>query len=160
MASVTVIDGTSTTDLVVSSRVAPALVVTWYTAEAGLWETSPPTSLYSPSGGSNNHSREIGLGVGLGVGLPLLVCLGALVYWILRRRRRKNVQTKPPMDEPITHKAELHSESKKIPELAEDAHLYEAGGFAKPPEADNANVRAELESDWRGWEAPVNSRDP
>lgn len=119
-----------------------------------------PTSLYSPSGESNNHGREVGLGVGLGVGIPLLICLGAITYWMLRRRRRKNVQAVQPVEEPLAGKAELHSESKKIPELPEDATLHEAGGFAKPPEADNANMRAELESDWRGWEAPVNSRDP
>lgn len=146
--------------MLASSRVAPALVVTWFTGEAGLWNTSVPTSLSSPSGGANKRSRDIGLGVGLGVGIPLLVCLGGLIYWELRGRRRKDIRVVPQTEESITGKAELHSESKKIPEMPQDATLHEAGGFAKPAEADNANVRAELESDWRGWEVPVNSRDP
>lgn len=153
------IDGTTTKGVFASSRVAPALVVTWFTGEAGLWNTSIPTSLYSPSGHTDNHSRDIGLGVGLGVGIPLLISLGGLIYWMLQRRRRKNVQAISTTEEPITGKAELHSESKKVPELSQDATLHEAGGFAKPPEADNANIRAELESDWRGWEAPVSSRE-
>lgn len=55
-------------------------------------------------------------------------------------------------------KAELPGDGKE-PQLNEMNHdknaLHEAEGAGQPPEADAANVRAELEGDWHGWEAPV-----
>lgn len=39
--------------------------------------------------------------------------------------------------------------------MDETAAMREADGYSKPPEMDNTNFRAELESDWMGWEAPA-----
>jgi hypothetical protein len=50
-------------------------------------------------------------------------------------------------------KAELPGESKPYLELDQDTSYYEASGLGRPFEADHSNVRAELESDWTGWEA-------
>jgi hypothetical protein len=52
-------------------------------------------------------------------------------------------------------KAELPGESKPYLELNQDTSFHEASGLGRPLEADHSSVRAELESDWTGWEAPA-----
>jgi hypothetical protein len=84
----------------------------------------------------------------------LAVVMIATLLLLYRRRRKKQNTVQPTVDEPYM-KAELPGESKPYLELDQDTSFYEASGLGRPLEADHSSVRAELESDWTGWEAPA-----
>lgn len=67
-----------------------------------------------------------------------------------------NIQSSPGVDEALG-KAELPGESKEIPELESDkTAIQELNHDALiKPELDHSTPRAELEGEWRGWEAPA-----
>lgn len=138
------------TSVLVSSRIAPPVVATWNAREAGFWRnvSSVQTSI-APDG--LPESTQIGLGVGIGAGGVLLVAFAGGLFWNRRRKRERTGG-----EGHLVGKPELHSESKEVPELAEEENaVVEAGGDAKPTEADRPHVRVELEGNWCGWEAPV-----
>lgn len=71
---------------------------------------------------------------------------------LIRRRRRKRSLHDASFD--IGQKAELPGEGKVLPEMSHEGAVHEAHDSSKPPEAGNT-VRAELETDWTGWEVPA-----
>jgi hypothetical protein len=82
------------------------------------------------------------------------VIIVAVLLLLYRRRTRKQNTVQPTVDEPYM-KAELPGESKPYLELDQETRFHEASGLGRPLEADHSSVRAELESDWTGWEAPA-----
>ncbi|KAJ8109693.1 hypothetical protein OPT61_g7276 [Boeremia exigua] len=84
----------------------------------------------------------------------LAVAIIAILIFVYRRRAKKQNTVQPTADEPFM-KAELPGGSKPRVELDQDNEFHEASGVGRPLEADHSNVRAELESDWTGWEAPA-----
>lgn len=83
-------------------------------------------------------------GIGIGVAVTALLCVGlGLFAW--RRRKPSSIVL-----EDAYQKAELPGQCKEWPEFGVD-EVYEADGTGRPPEV-QGNVRAELESEWRGWE--------
>lgn len=76
-----------------------------------------------------------------------------MLFFFWRRRRRLRRPHSNDDDDDF-RKAELPGSSKDQTEIAGES-LHEAEEQCKPNEADDRNVRAELESDWAGWEAPT-----
>jgi hypothetical protein len=90
------------------------------------------------------------------IGAAVTICLIAIVatlVFLLRRRLKRRI-AKHEEAEDLSTKAELPVEGKHNTELDGRGALHEADGLHKPAEAENSS-RAELESDWAGWEAPV-----
>lgn len=120
--------------------------------------TSSPPDLV-PSEVSSTDAKPLSTGakasIGVSVAISVLVVIAALFF--LRRRRAKKIQVAKSAETSTDNnyaKAELPAESKSHTELNNDTSLYEASGLHKPAEAGDT-VRAELESDWTGWEAPA-----
>ncbi|KAK3710214.1 hypothetical protein LTR37_010435 [Vermiconidia calcicola] len=106
------------------------------------------TTTSTGSGLSTGAKAGIGIGAVLG-GIAIISLIVAAVWW---RRRSRKPPKRGSYDQAGDGKAELSGEGKDKPEIS-GAEVYEAGGVGKPPELDQDNVRVELESDWRGWEA-------
>jgi hypothetical protein len=121
---------------------------------------SAPTisaSTNSPMSKPEEDQSSLSTGVKAGVASAaaiVAVFIIATLLLLYRRRRKKQNTVQPTVDEPYM-KAELPGESKPYLELDQDTSFYEASGLGRPLEADHSNVRAELESDWTGWEAPA-----
>lgn len=111
----------------------------------------PPTSSPTASGLSSGEKAGIGVGAALG---GLAICASAL-FFFWRRRRRNQKRSPSPTADP-GGKAELPGEGREAhtDELDNDRQIHEMTGVGKPAMLDHMNVRAELEGDWRGWEAP------
>jgi hypothetical protein len=101
---------------------------------------------------------------GIASAAVIIAAIVAVTYLLLSWRR----VTKRETVQATTHgyvKAELPGEGIPPTKLDESTGFREADGFSIPPEADNSNVRAELEgesnireeleSDWTGWEVPA-----
>lgn len=118
---------------------------------------SMPTStagLTSENGIAGSRGLSTGAKVGIAVGALTIPALIAVVFLLLWRRRKRKLEATQSSQDPY-RKAELPGEGIYYTEADGSVGLLEADGFHKPPEADAANTRAELESDWTGWEAPV-----
>ena len=77
------------------------------------------------------------------------IALVASIAWLcIRGRTRRGNEARTSVDD----KAELPGRS-EWPELNHENGVSEANGISRPPEADAANTRAELEA-WRGHEMP------
>ena len=81
-----------------------------------------------------------------------------LILWRRSKGRNQSPQTIETLDKPELSgegkdQTEVGGEGAEPRESGGDA-LLEAAGASKPAEM-GANERAELESEWRGWEAPV-----
>lgn len=131
------------------------------TASAKNTTTAGPTTSPTPSpqnsltSAGSNLSRSAKVGIGVGAAIGGIAAL--LLVWILLRRKRRRSKRNDDADR--FRKPELHGESVKqaaprLDELA-DANVNEVDGTNKPSEMDHMNVRAELEGDWRGHEAPT-----
>ena len=147
---------------------APPITVAYHTSDLTLWTTtaasaaSAPTSIVTPTsnsvhgGSSDQLTTGAQAGIGVGVALGLLAIVAATML-LLRRRRRNLASSHKEMTDLHLTKAELHDEGKTNAELGEEAAIYEVHSLSKPQEMDSMNVRAELESGWRGWEAAPGS---
>lgn len=82
----------------------------------------------------------------------MLVLFGLFVLW---RRKRKPSAEKG--DGETNGTAEVSGESKDVSQLDESNALQELVDNPRKVELEN-NARAELESGWRGWEAPTTER--
>ena len=157
--AVTIINGSNTQTLTETSstygdlRAAPIAVVVIST-------TTLSSSVTTASGGSYNRTLPGGAIAGISVGVTLVVglALAAIVIFIWRSRKRK--PTLPPEDKDNAAKAELPGESKtpQVDELGHETASYESDAHSKAAQLDETNARAELEGDWRGWEAPATDR--
>lgn len=78
----------------------------------------------------------------------LFLVIGAFLW-----RRRKRRQLVATISEGGIGKAELPGEGVHR-ELGQEYAVYEKGTSDRPPEMANTE-RAELETDWTGWEAPA-----
>lgn len=142
----------------------PAITVAYASEDLTLFSTSltpiqtssitPVTTTPSPTPETGlSIGAKVGIGVGVGVGIAILAMfmLGCLVL----RRRKKRSMTQPASSDATWDKAELSGESKEVPELESDINgVQELNDDFIKPELDNS-IRAELEGDWRGWEAPL-----
>jgi hypothetical protein len=96
-----------------------------------------------------------GAKAGISTGSVLFVIVVVVICLILWRRRARKQETPQSPSQDLYTKPELPGDGVPHTELDETAALQEAGGPCKLPEADGANIRAELEGDWTGWEAPA-----
>jgi hypothetical protein len=128
-----------------------------------------PESTAPVIGGTKNVRSGLSTGAKAGIvsAAVIITAIVVVTCLLLFRRRGK----KQEIIQPTTHeyfKAELSGEGIPHTELDGSAYVREADGFSVPPEADNSNVRAELEgasnarveleSDWTGWEAPASPK--
>jgi hypothetical protein len=104
----------------------------------------------------NDQSRlSTGAKAGIASAAAITVIAVVDICLLLYRRRAKVQKTPPPVINNLYTKAELSGEPKPHVELDGTTGFHEAGSLGKVPEVDNLNTRAELESDWTGWEAPA-----
>ena len=114
------------------------------------------TASVASSTQSSTPVLTVGAKAGLGVAsLAAFVFLVVILVILVRRRRVKKATAS--QDDQFPTKPELSADSMKRPklgthELAGNNEIYEASGRARPGEADNMNVRAELEGGWQGNE--------
>lgn len=81
------------------------------------------------------------------------------IFFAWRRWRRRIRNTSNPQHETSTFdKAELSGEGKDLPQLDHGNPVYEANAETKPPEMATDTILAELDGNWRGWEAPGAAR--
>ncbi|KAF7185667.1 hypothetical protein HII31_13008 [Pseudocercospora fuligena] len=116
--------------------------------------TAPTATNPEPEPGPGlSTGAKAGIGVGAAIGALLVIGIVIFVLWRKRRQRKATPDQSPLGSSDKFEKAELSGEPKQVPEL-KATNLYEADGTGRPGEMSNANVRAELEGDWRGWEVP------
>jgi hypothetical protein len=104
-----------------------------------------------------NNQSHLSTGAKAGIASAAVITVIAVVTrcLLLYRRRAKVQETPPPVINNLYTKAELFGEPKPHVELHATTGFHEAGSLGKVPAVDNSNTRAELESDWTGWEAPA-----
>lgn len=119
--------------------------------EAITYPSSPPlgTSLTSTS------ELSTGARAGIGVGAAAAGLIIVLALFIAVKRCRHPERSSLRKDTDIFTKPELPGESKTAHAEIFSGDVHEVDGQNKLVEAENSNVRAELESDWAGWEAPT-----
>jgi hypothetical protein len=115
----------------------------------GMLSATPPPS---PSGLSTGAQAAIGIGVAV----VAILLASILAFFLLRRRRRRKSSSDQVSDAGTFEKSELPGKGLERAEL-NDTSVNEVDGTGRPWEMDPDNVRAELEGDWRGWEAPGHS---
>jgi hypothetical protein len=143
-ALVDVVSTTSSLTLIDTASIASSSIATSASSSSATVETE-----------NNQSDLTIGAKAGIAAAVAIIVAaVVAIVFLLYRRRERKQEISQLKVDNVYT-KAELPGESKPHVELDEAAGYQEADGSGRPLEADNSNVRAELESDWTGWEAPA-----
>lgn len=168
-ATITLVDGGATTTTSAVYLRAVAIPIAWNSLDlsylsstsempstsAGSAPTLATNAAATPSpvmpDSSISTGAKAGIGVGAALAVILLVVLG-LIFW---RRRRSSKSTTTDVQDTTFEKAELPGEGVHR-ELDGDGVKYESGGLSKPHEVGD-NVRAELEGDWTGWEAPAMS---
>ena len=147
---------------------AQPITVAYQSSDLSLWTTtsasaaSAPTSIVTTTSNSIQSASstkltagaQAGLGVGVAIGVLALVA-AAVLFW---RRRRNIASSRGEVTGLHYSRAELHGMGRTRAELGEEEAVYEANGVSRPPEMDSMNVRAELESGWRGWEATDSGR--
>jgi LPXTG-motif cell wall-anchored protein len=142
---------TPSAGLVESATPSAGLVVSATPSSDLITSATPSSSMLSP--GDDQPSLSTGAKAGIASAAAILaVVIIATLLLLYRRRRKKQNTVHPTVDEPYM-KAELPGESKPYSELDQNTSFYEASGLGRPFEADHSSVRAELESDWTGWEA-------
>lgn len=101
----------------------------------------------SSSDGLTNDAK-IGVGVGVTVGVLLF---GSLLGFVLYRRFRWRKTAAASVEEKLI--AELPTSSNDLKaELGSDGHVQELDGAKVLAEADDRNIRHELEGSWHGYE--------
>jgi hypothetical protein len=143
--SLTVPNTASVTSSVASNSTAPA------TSSPTITQASPSSSVSETNTSRSGLSTSARAGIASAIAIAAVIAIATLLL-LHRQRARKRKTSQETLDNVYT-KAELPGESKPYGELDEATAFQEADGFSKPPEADNSNIRAELESDWTGWEA-------
>lgn len=139
---------------VASTTSSPALVDT-ITGISSSIATSVSSS--SPTAETANGQSDLTTGAKAGIASAAtiaVVVIFVMIFFLYKRRVKKQQAPQPTFGDGYT-KAELPGESKPYVELDEAAGYQEADGYGRPLEADSSNIRAELESDWTGWEAPA-----
>jgi hypothetical protein len=123
------------------------------TMSATTTSASASSSISEPEDDQPSLSPGAKIGVASAAAILAVVMIATLLLLYQRRRKKQN-SAQATNDEPYI-KAELPGESKPYLELDQDTSFHEASGLGRPLEADHSSVRAELESDWTGWEAPA-----
>ncbi|SMQ47683.1 unnamed protein product [Zymoseptoria tritici ST99CH_3D7] len=173
---VIVVDGTTTfiTDQMVAYVTAPAIAVVNARSDAGLLESDTAAAISRPSSttlsATGTSTPAPGLttgaqaGIGVGVSLGVLIILGlGLFAWRRRGKNRGpanqgdgshvNFIEKPELDGQGKDLHELDGERSRPHELDGDQNRLHEVEAAKPAELETPGGRAELEGEWRGWEA-------
>lgn len=152
-------DSTTTSTFSLPSTASALSIVAHYPAVTVAHASSDTTSRSSSLASATAtpfQAHESGLsgagqlGLGIGVSIAgLLVLFGLFVLW--RRRRKPSAEHDHGE---INGTAEVAGESKNVPQLDESNALLELVNDPRKAELGD-NARAELESGWRGWEAPT-----
>jgi len=113
----------------------------------------------SPLSSSSSHGLSVGAQAGIGVAVGLaglgLIIFGALALLRRRRHGRRLQDDSHVHDKPELSGDSVSDERRGLAEADTSHGVAEADGVGRPPEMDDRNVRAELEGDWRGHEAPT-----
>ncbi|RAL16093.1 uncharacterized protein BO97DRAFT_182797 [Aspergillus homomorphus CBS 101889] len=119
--------GAATTTTTTSSTTSTGSTLTTSTATDGSSVTTSPASSHSSSSSSNS----VGIGVGVGVGVGAAAILGALAFFLLRRRSKKKQRVVAPAQETSEVAGsplyELPAPAKKQP-VPEGTQMYELQG--------------------------------
>ena len=141
---------TITTGSASASFTAPNTV----TVTAAVPSSTGPLGQQSPS----ELSTGAKVGIGLGTAAGVLLVLGALVLFILKRRKRnKNLDDRKESHSWWSGKAELDAKPEGIEAAASQEGAVEADSqnLVQPAEVDGAASRVELDSGFSGWEKPT-----
>lgn len=143
----------STTRTSTSSSATANPTITVTAAGAASSTSKPASGSGVPAGLSTGAKAGTGIAV-----VAVVLSIAAVVAWLLVRRRKRRVPSEKSNQAYVDGKAELSGEQSEIhrppfSELGHEGELAEAGSDARPPEADDRHVRAELDGNWYGHEA-------
>lgn len=156
--------GGSETLASVSAIVTAPIIVAWQSSDndflrrlsTSTTDISSAIAKSSVSSVTSDHKNALSVGtqagIGVGVSVTSILIIAVVIGLFWNRLRRSKTKSEPQHDTQ-QEKAELPGNGVDR-QLGDDGILYEAENTSEPPEA--AGIpRAELESDWEGWEAPT-----
>lgn len=174
--SVTYLQGNSIYRFSADELYAPTIQIAWQRTDLARWAngpatSTPTTSISEPSSTLSTSSSPAGLstgakaGIGVGAAAAGLLVIAIIVYLVLRRRRRaRNVHQDVHHDVmPGPQQARSFQDGKRQSELTglQEYQTPPMQQFQQPPKSETyrhvaeSHDPAELESGWRGWEAPT-----
>ena len=162
--SATFVDGIGTTSTTwMSTWYAPTIRVGWHKSDQVRWAneliTSTPTASmrgpsFTPTIDSPASTMPTGAEAGIGVGAAIVTLVAFGIMMLLLRRKRSEIRRLMDANAGQILKAELPGAGKEFAEIGGE-DVIEMGGQGRPHEAKGDIKKAELESDWAGWEAPA-----
>lgn len=124
----------------VATGIPPPLAV-----NGSVIEVSALPSFPAEAAGLSTGAKA-GIGVGVAVGVLLITSLVVLVFW--RRRRAERAAEAEGRTSVSEERPEMPDDSKNLAlEVSNDGQLFEAQEKEKPHEADDGNMRLEMEGD-------------
>lgn len=131
-----------------SDLASPGISTTQGLGEGVMDEDSPASA---PGNRHQSLSTGATIGVAIGAAAAFVLILSAAIH-LFKQRRTRRIAASEPMGESGELRDFFTRRKRRWRQVVDTTGLHDIEDKPKPAEADDMNVRAELEGDWRGTE--------